>query len=175
MKVGGVIAEFSPKSGPLVFPRGLDEEGKPVFLVFYAQAVRSMEEFDAVLPKPRAGGQYTRNGWEETDTDAPAYKVALAQWRAKRWAYIFIKTIEPSNMEWDTVDINKPDTWLGYESELRAVLGHFELNQLTQMVNAANALDEEALDEARANFFQTLARPVPTQVGIGPPSETVTS
>lgn len=166
MRVGGIeVGHAKPKD--IVFPRE-GENGEETFVRIVAQQVVSLDEFDAACPKPRPGGQYTREGWQETDTDAPAYKQAMSDWRARRTAFIYIKSLEPSEIEWNLVKLDDPATWVHWEEDLRSFLGHFELNQVVALVNGANALDEAALEKARASFFLTKGQAEATQASIGP-------
>lgn len=152
MKVGGVQADKPGSLEPLVFPRGKES------LVFIAKAVGDLNEFNAVCPEPDLSkhGRIGKEGWEP-DPEAPAYLELMKTYRAQRWAYFFIKTLEPSNIEWDKVKLSDPRTWKFYEEELRANLSFTEYGHVVDLVEQANLMGTERLEVARQRFFQKQA------------------
>lgn len=149
MKVNGQEATKEVVFGPLCFKRGPKQ-----FLTFYAQPVWSYSEFDQLCPAPENKNViFTRDG-KQTDHNAPAHKHALKEHGVRRWGYYILKSLEPSHIEWDTVDLEDPKTWGLVEQELRDNLAHFEYQQLMALVDEANALDADKLAENAATFFQ---------------------
>ena len=153
MKINGVEVK-GPAEEVLVLPRPTAED-----LVFRATAVNDMTEFEqkCPLPKPKAmlvaGGQ-----WKEA-LDDPAYLEAVKEHGNLRFAWIMLKSLEPSNVEWDTVDLARPTTWPNWESDLKnAGLSVNEVNHVANCVASANALNEQKLEAARANFLAGLAK-----------------
>lgn len=147
MKVGGV--EVTKCEEVLVLPRinGAD-------LVFKAQAVPDMEYFDDVCPKPTPSVRIVAGGKREPHiTDAFAKE--LEEWSKRRYAYICVKSLEPSDIEWDHVDIEKPSTWVKWIDELRnGGLSDTEINRVQTLVLDANALNEAKLKAARESFLR---------------------
>lgn len=149
MKVNGVSADKSSALfGPLVFKRG--EE----FLAFYAQPVWDLDEFRASCPEPEnTYTRFTKNG-KEADPNAPAYQEALTEYYRKRWGYVVLKSLEPSNIEWEGVSLSDPGTWGEVERELKSNLALYEFAKLMQLVDEANAIDDDKLEENAETFFQ---------------------
>lgn len=162
MKIGGVEAKKSGPLPPLVLKGGRAEE-----LVFYAEPVHDLEEFNVLCPKPDVSkfGMFGAGGnWEANPAD-PRYIDAIEHWYKLRWAYIVIKSLTPSKIEWSKVELRKPETWLQYKHELADVLSYNEYGLLIGLINEANALDAEKLEENRATFFQKLAKRDPAPNG----------
>ena len=123
----------------LVLPRG-DQR-----IVFKAVGVPSMEAFTKICPEPVAPGKLTKEGYVP-DTDDVGYKAILAQYGKQRVAYMVINSLLPSQIEWDTVKIDDPSTWTGWENDLKAAgLSQMECNRVLGLVWEANCLDEEKL------------------------------
>jgi len=150
--VGGIVAKRGGVLPPLVLKREDDE------LVFRAQPVHDLDEFEALCPAPdfKKFGVLTPQGWQP-DPEAPEYLDLLKTYRKRRWAYIVIKTLEPSNIEWEKVKLKDHTTWLDYYEELAAVLSYNELGHVMALIEEANALDQEKLEENRQSFFRKLA------------------
>jgi hypothetical protein len=148
MKVGGV--EVTKCEEVLVLPRKNEEDN----LVFRAVAVPNMEEFDSIVPKPTPPKKLVAGGKRE-DHITDAFVKELEQYGQMRYAYICLKSLEPSEIEWDTVDMKKPSTWTNWMEELRgAGLSDVELNRVQTLVLEANALNEAKLKAARESFLR---------------------
>jgi hypothetical protein len=149
MKIGGV--KVTPPSEHLL----VLERDEP--LVFRAKAVDNMDEFFAQVPEPKAPTHLTKEGWTENLKD-PSYRQRLESYNAMKLAYMVLMTLEPSEIEWETVDIDNPKTWTNYGKDLEnAGLTRVEIQHVVQLVLQANCLDEEKLDKARKDFLRTQA------------------
>lgn len=170
MKVNGVdatkVSAWEPP--PLVLDRGADENGEPVFLVFRARGVKSMQDFDNRVPFPtNESGAFDSQGRFVPNPEAAAYLDKLRTYHDTRWAYICIKTLEPSNIEWDTVKDDDPNTWVNWEKDLDSILvSEFEFSAVERLIRQANALDEGKMEENRQTFFQMLGAVVSTNTGL---------
>lgn len=146
MKIGGKEIK-GPNIEILVLPRGEDE------IVLKAQAVLDFDEFEKLCPEPKAPGRRTKNGWEPNTNDE-TYRSVMETHNAQRIAYLVLRALEPSNIEWETVDISNPSTWTNYVQDFRkAGFSSIEVNRIVQCVMRANALDEAKLEEARKVFL----------------------
>jgi hypothetical protein len=155
MKIGGQLVE-GPNEEILVLPRGETQ------LIIRARAVLNLDEFDTLCPAPKPPGKLTKEGWVPNNEDE-SYRQMVAHQAEKRVAYLVIRSLEPSNIEWDTVKIEDPRTWLNYVKDFRAAgLSTVEINRIVQCVMVANSLDETKLEEARKVFLLG-QRPVPVQ------------
>lgn len=144
MKVGGV--DVSSCEEVLVLPR-LNGD-----LVFRAHAVDSMDEFNTLCPRPEPPTRITKNGKEPHESDA--FLKELESWQRKRHAYICVKSLEPSDIEWDGVDLKKPGTWEKWIDELRkAGISDVEVGRIQVLVLDANSLNEAKLKLARESFL----------------------
>jgi len=153
MKINGVEVS-GPSEEVLVLPR-LDGND----LVFRAQAVMSTEEFQKKVPEPKPNARLVAGGKWEKSLDDPAFQEAARKYGELRYAYYVLKSLEPSNIEWDTVDLDKPSTWANWSEDLRnAGLNETEVNRVSLCVARANSLDETKLEAARESFLRGLVR-----------------
>ncbi|CAL1125571.1 unnamed protein product [Cladocopium goreaui] len=116
------------------------------------------DEFDNLCPAPKAPVKTTKNG-AEPDTEDDNYKKSMEVHNRKWLSYLVIKTLEPSDIEWDTVDLGEPSTWVKWQDELKA--NNFcqaECNRILQFCLEVNSLDEAKLDKARESFLQGLVK-----------------
>lgn len=170
MKIGGVEVSKQWTSEPLVFRHGKD------LVAFIAQPVDSWDEFEALVPAPdpkKYGGRFVKGGGFQGDPEHPAYKEALDERLRLMDAYTFIKSLEPSQIEWKQVRLDDPTTWKHYRTELRQAITSHELNLVIKLVVDTNALDARALEANRESFFlQTSASAEPP---TGPAAEVASS
>jgi hypothetical protein len=147
MKIGGVELK-GPNEEVLVLPRLSGN------IVIRAQAVTDMSAFDAMVPVPKAPGIRTKDGFKP-DTKDVTYQAMQANYSDQRMAYIVIKSIELSEIEWSKVSLADPTTWLGWQTELKeAGLSEIECNRIVICVMQANSLDEDKLRSAREVFLR---------------------
>jgi hypothetical protein len=147
MKIGGI--EVKPCVEILVLPRAEGED-----IIIRAKAVAINKMFEKMAPEPVAPQIRTKDG-SRPDYKDPDYKKAVAQRESKRFALMVIKSLEDSGIEWEKTDLDKPETWLGWDKELQeAGLSEVETNRIIGAVMVANSLDEAKLIEARAAFLQ---------------------
>lgn len=146
MRIGGIDPKTLPTEEILVLPRG-DQQ-----LVFRAIGLPNMDEFNKLCPEPQPPGKLTRDGFVP-NTDDDNYKSVLASYNKRRTAYMIVKSLEPSQIEWDTVDLSNPSTWAHWDQDLRnGGLSQVEINRIVQLVFEANCLDEDKLKKAREVF-----------------------
>lgn len=145
MRIGGIIVA-GPTQEVLVLPRG--EQA----LIIRAQAI-NLDEFDALCPEPKPPGKLTKDGWIP-DTTNDNYRQIIDNHNEKRIAYLVVKSLEPSQIEWDTVQIDNPRTWTNYVQDFKnAGITTIEINRIVQCVMQANSLDEAKLEQARKVFL----------------------
>ena len=148
MRIGGVEIK-GPAEEVLVLPR-LDGND----IIIRAIAVLDMDEFEALCPVPKPPGIRTKAGWTPNENDE-TYKEQVTRHGEMRFAYMVLKSLEPSEIEWDRVDADKPATWLEWQDELKeAGMAATEINRIIVCVMSANALDEAKLKEAREVFLR---------------------
>lgn len=166
MKIGGVKVT-GPSEQLLVIPR---DDGQ---LVFRARALPDMDEFEALCPVPQPPGALTKDGWVPNLKD-PTYKAIIENHAKKRLAYLVIRTLEPSNIEWDTVDPNNPKTWTNWDTDLKnSGMIQNERNRVLDLVIECNVLTEEKIKAARDSFL--LGQALAQAASLGPSSEPVST
>lgn len=147
MRIGGVQVEGLNEE-ILVLPRlnGGD-------IVIKAEAVSDLIEFTALVPEPKAPGKLTKDGWIPQLKDK-TYQQRMEAYSTQRFAYMVVKSLVPSQIEWEKVSFDNPKTWKLWEQELKdAGLSNVEVDRVTVCVMRANALDENKLKEARELFL----------------------
>ena len=129
--------------------------GREYPLAFYAQPVHNFDEFEAMVkrPDPSKFGYYDKSGWV-ADTKAPAYIDQLHEYSRLRWAYTILKSLEPSKIGWDKVNLSDPKTWKYVHDEIKEILSYNEIGLLIGLIEEANSLDSDKLDQNRQTFFQ---------------------
>jgi hypothetical protein len=148
MKIAGVDPRTLPSEEILVLPRG-DKQ-----IVFRARGVDDMEEFKKLCPEPTPPGKLTKDGYVP-DTEDEGYRSVLREYHKRRLSYIAVRSLEPSQIEWDNVQMDNPGTWANWESDLKGGgLSQIEVNRVLALVMEANCLDEAKLKKARELFLQ---------------------
>ena len=148
MKIAGVDPKTLSPEYTLVLPRG--EE----MIVFKARGLVDFEEFHKFVPEPVPPKKMTREGLV-ADTNNANYTHDLDIYTKRRLAYMVVKSLEPSGIEWETVDINDPGTWTNWEQDFRnAGFTQIEMGRVTGLVLEANCLDETKLKQAREVFLR---------------------
>jgi hypothetical protein len=118
-----------------------------------ARAIPSYEEFEKLVPDPKMPVIITRDGTKNDDLNVD-YLAAVARREQLRIAYIYIKSLEPSQIEWDTVKLDTPSTWMNFRKDFEnAGLSPVEINRIWGAVSEANCLSEDKLEAARARFL----------------------
>ena len=148
MKVGGV-AVTPPPECILVLPRDGED------LVFRAQAIEDWDEFDKLCPAPVMPVGLGKGGEKIPVPNDPAFKAELEQHGLKKMAWMVVKSLQPSNIEWEKVKVEDPRTWQLYEEELReAGVTAIEIQRIVALAIEANQLDEAKLKAARESFVR---------------------
>jgi hypothetical protein len=115
-----------------------------------------MKEFEEACPIPKPPTKTTKDGIEPIVND-PTYKLNLEKYAERRMSYTVLKSLEPSEIEWETVFMDNPKTWPNWETELRAAgFSDIEVQRMTMCVLQANSLDESKLKAAREVFLHGL-------------------
>lgn len=159
MKIGGIeiIGDLAkPNEDILVLPRPNDNQ-----IVLTARAILEYETLANLCPAPKPRQIFTKSkGWHP-DEKHKDYLEALNIYANRKLAYIVLKSLEPSNIEWSTVDMAVPGTWTNWEDELMENgFSVKECNLITGLALTVNQLDESKLEEARELFLQGQEREV---------------
>lgn len=145
MKIGGV--QVTKCEELLVLPRAGGD------IPFRAKAVSISTEFDSKCPLPTPPTVQTKSG-SAPDFSDKSYKEAMEVRNSRRFAFMCIRALEPSDIEWEGIDIDKPSTWTMWQEELmKEGISEVECNRIVNLVMAANSLDEAKIEEARQAFL----------------------
>lgn len=163
MKIGGIDPRTLPNEVFLVLPRGEQN------LVFKARGVPNYDEFDELCSEPSAPKKMVKGQWV-VDEDNTDYQEMVKQYNKRRMDWLTIRSLEPSEIEWDSVDVSKPSTWQNWRQDLLdGGLSIHEIGRVAALVLEANSLDEDKLKEAR-DFFVRGQMQAPNE-SSGPSSE----
>ncbi len=174
MRIKGQVLN-GPNEELIVIPRGQSQ------IVLRARAVLEYDDFDRLCPEPKAPWVVKPGGQKQQDFNDPKYIAAIAQRVKQQTYFMFIKSLEATDgLEWDTIDLKRPDTWLQFENELKnSGFSQIERNLITRGIMIANNLDDNKVEEARQRFLLSLAVPavdslsqtaVPTSTPSGQPA-----
>jgi hypothetical protein len=136
----------------VVFPRGEDR------IVFKIQALGDMKAFEALVPTPKPGTKMVPGGIQVEDRDDVRFKTETKQYSELRFAYTCLASLSATEgLEWETVKLSDPNTWLKWEQELLdSGFNQNEVNYLQYKIISVNALNQDKLEEARASFLLSL-------------------
>lgn len=149
MKMNGKTV-LRPNIELIVIPRG---DGDPI--IFKATGVNDTSIFEKLCPPPEPPTRLYPGGKKVQDITAPEFKKKLTEHNLLQFHFMILKSLEATEgLEWDTVDISRPETWKNYPEELQAAgLTNTEVNMVVNGVLAANALNEDRIEEARQRFL----------------------
>lgn len=148
VKIAGRVID-TPCSEILVLPRmGGD-------IIIKANAVICMDEFYALCPSPTAPIVMHAGGKFEADKNDSWFKKADKEHSDRRFHFICLTSLADSQIEWDTVVMDKPETWKNWQDDLRtAGFNSVEVDRVINCILQANALDEQKLKDARDAFLR---------------------
>ncbi len=147
MKIKGKVLE-STNEIDIVLPRYNGPD-----IIFKATLV-DFSDLDDLLKIPKAP-YILRRGKQIEDTDDKGFEEQCLQYLVKRENYtVAVSLLATPGLEWETVDLEKPETWKNCEEELlKSGLPKTEVAYIFSMVRRVNSLDQSKLDEARERFL----------------------
>lgn len=124
-------------------------------IVFQAAPVQTFDEFTKICPEPVPPMRDVPGKGMVVALESKEFKETMAKYNQQMMDYLVIKSLDATEgLEWDTVDLNNPDTYENFRTELQeAGLSAIEVTRLIGAVFEANSLNEEAIDKARENFL----------------------
>lgn len=148
IKIDGQTVPSAKNEDVLVLPRGTGS------IVIKARALPDLDPFNKMCPEPKPPGVQTRDGFVPNTQD-DTYKKRFEQHNLQRIGYMVLHTLEPTNMEWETVIADNPKSWPKWEEELKeSGFTNVECNLILGLVMDVNSLNEAKLKEARASFLR---------------------
>lgn len=138
-----------PKEEVLVIPRQ-DQD-----IIFKAKAVLDYSDFDQLCPRPTPPIVIKRGGAKVADPTDIDYQKSLDVWATNRTHWMILQSLSATEgLEWETIDLVKPETWGNYEDELRqSGFSEAEGARIVNLVISANGLDQSKIDEATQRFL----------------------
>jgi hypothetical protein len=147
----------------LRFPRGEQPEiveGKPTgrkvpfFVEITVQAVVDESAVAKLLPQPTPPIRIMSSGQKVAVFDDPKFKDAIDAWATKKANWISLVSLQATeNLEWETVDMNNPDTWGNFREELtQAGFTQAEQNKIQLAINQVNGLTPDNMEAALQSF-----------------------
>jgi len=147
MKIQGQVVE-GPKEEIVVIPRGTTE------FVIKAKPVLNFDAFEKLNPIPQPREKMMPGGEKTQNFDDPEYKKALDLWAQQKTDWMILKSLSATEgLEWDTVDMAKPDTWSNYREELEKTFTPGEVSKIITIVMTACGLNQDKIDEATKRFL----------------------
>lgn len=147
MKINGITFD-GPKPVTLVVPVGGQE------IVLTIKPVFDFEEFHKIFPCPEPPGAIDNQGNKIKDFEHPSYLSALDRWSEAHSGYLFIKALEDTDIEWDKVDITKPETYELFDDEFRTIgLSPAYLNRIKFKILDVCGTNADRIDEATERFL----------------------
>lgn len=148
MKVGG-IQILGPKKVTVVLPR---PEGD---IPFHFIGVSDGEEFDKMFPEPQPPVTFNvKLQASIKQFNDPKYLERQGQWVQAKTAWFFLKSIEPSNIEWTTVNLSDPETFANWQADFKnAGFNQAEVNRIYSGFEETNMVSEELMRQARERFL----------------------
>ena len=128
-------------------------------IVFLAEAIENFNDFDKLCPEPTAKMVRTPAGMVPDPNDTTLQE-KIDDHNQKRTAYMVLKSLEKTpELEWETVDINKPETWENWRKELEeGGFTQIEIGRILTGIMAANSLSSDAIEEAKKDFLLQQSR-----------------
>ncbi len=152
MKLNGKKMEGGRHKDVIVFPRGTEEP-----IAFWVQALDDeWEDWEKGNPPPEPPVVRKASGAEKNFEDE-GYKQAIENWLLRKSAFMVVAslTIPENDIEWETLDMEKPKTWVRWRDEMKdAGLTVVEINKLIRKISEVNQLSEDLLDQAREDFLR---------------------
>ena len=148
MKIAGKI--FSgPRVETLVLPR---QDGE---VVIKARAVLNFDDFEAICHEPVPPLRMSPGGESApllTDKD---YLKKLDLYAERKTHWMILKSLEATEgLQWETIDMDVPTTWVNYQKELTdAGFSFAEINMVVRLVVDACGLNQAKIEEATKRFL----------------------
>lgn len=92
------------------------------------------------------------------DVESPVFKQQMVEWGKMKGDWYFLKSSQPSGIEWQTISMDDPSTYCNWRKELQdAGFSVGEVNQIYATFAETNMITEEMLKEARSRFLASEA------------------
>lgn len=149
MKYRGKRLE-KPQKTCLVLPRQAGD------IVLWFNPVLDFDAFLLLCPAPKPPVITKPGGGQITNLDDKKFLKDLDVHAAQRTSWMILKSLEGNEIEWETVDMLKPETYENFQKELIDTgFSQLELNRIIGGVIDACGLNSAKIDEATKSFLAT--------------------
>ncbi|MFA5758219.1 MAG: hypothetical protein WC942_02440 [Clostridia bacterium] len=140
-----------PNREIIAIPRGDKED-----IVFVAEAVLDQSEFDKLCPLPEPRKKKI-DGQDVPDLRDPNYLKQVNLYSEKKIAWLVLTALTATeDLEWETVDLKDPGTWIHFRKELNASgFSDLEINMIVNGALSAQGLNEAKIEAARERFLRS--------------------
>lgn len=124
-------------------------------IVFKAEAVENYDDFEKLVPEPKPPLRLKAGGTKVPNLNDPEYIKNMEEYGNYRTNYFILKTLENSpDLEWETVDITKSETWDNWKKELtESGFTEVEKIRILNLCTSVNCLNDDMLEAAKADFL----------------------
>lgn len=148
IKIAGKEVSTQANEDFIILTRGEDS------IIIRARALQDMDEFLDAVKEPKPPGKLVRGEWKDNVED-PTYKQRMETFSKQRAGFLVIRSLEPSEIEWETVVDDDPKTWPNWEDDLKnSGFTNVECNHILTLVMGVNQLDEAKMKAARESFLR---------------------
>ena len=128
-------------------------------VTLFAGPVTDYTKFEQLAPEPVPPEVLLKGGQRSRNVEDPKFKKKVEEYGQLRTYWMVKESLKATpELEWDTVDDSKPDTWPNIEPELKTVVGEFGVAKIIKAVLRANGLSEEIVQQARDSFLASQSR-----------------
>jgi hypothetical protein len=130
------------------------------FIQFMLKAVSSFDEFNKLCPVKQPSWSMNATGEKTYAYNSPEYRKYRIEHNKKFEDWLVITSItEPNAIVWDKVKLDDPETYHFWSEELAEMgISAGERNNMIKMVDEINAITEDSVQKAMADFLSTVQR-----------------
>lgn len=128
-------------------------------VVLRVKAVLDYSPFEKLVPMPTPPEIIRPGGERSVDVKDKKYREAVSTYARRKTLFMMLESLSATeDLEWDTVDRSKPDTWDRLEKEISKSFTEYGLAKILQAVLQVNGLGESMVEEARSSFLASQSR-----------------
>ena len=106
------------------------------------------------MPEPIPPQRIMKGGEIFHNYEDEGYKASFKAFSGMRMDWMILKSMDATDrLEFETVDMSKPETWANWKTEFTASFGENAKNRVYACYSDANSLSEQALTQARERFL----------------------
>ena len=124
-------------------------------IIFKARHVSSYDDFDKICPEPIPRKKRDKAGVIINDVKNKKYKKDAMVWGDRRVSWLVLTSLQATEgLEWETVEMDKPETWENYRKELNdSGISQMEQNMIFDAVLTACGFNEAKIKQATEDFL----------------------